>query len=185
MPSRCMTNTDSEIPVKANDEATALPTGGPDTNANGLRAAATVRSFLEAMELAPVVQRIGASIAFHVDAEGPAEQGVAQVYVEAERFVFSFVLAGQVPASRRSAAAELILRTNWRLIEGSFGMDFDTGVVHYRAGIDFSSTELTEPLIRNAMLAGMAALEAFAEPLIAVTQHGAEPAAAMNKPPPA
>ncbi|WP_028079987.1 YbjN domain-containing protein [Solimonas soli] len=142
---------------------------------NSLRALATLRGFLRTMQWQAVEQRIGASVALHVKVDGPVEEMVAQIYGEAQRFMLSLIFSGVVARARRAAVAELILRANWRLIEGAFVMDFDSGAVHYRAGLDFSEAELSEALVRNMVAAGMDAVEGFAAALLAVAEHGEAP----------
>lgn len=152
---------------------------GP-TNPNSARAVETVRQFLHEMGFSPVERRLVDRTAFLVSFDGPADQGIAQIVDDGERFVFHFVLPGEVPAERRHAVSEFIARANWRLIEGSFQLDFDTGALRYRVGIDFSGTELSEPLIRNAMLTGMEAIETFAVALASVANGQFEPASAYR-----
>ena len=117
-----------------------------DAARNGLRAVDAVRNILTRTELNPTEERRSDRVVFHVSLDGPADQGIAQLLVDAERFVVHFIFTGVVPAKRRSKVAEFITRANWGLIEGNFEMDFDSGALRYRVGIDFSATELTEPL---------------------------------------
>lgn len=147
---------------------------------NGLHAAETVRNFLVEMEMNPVQQQLGDSVLFYVAFDGPADQGIAQIFVTDERFVFYFVFSGYVAAGQRHKVAEFISRANWKLIEGCFLMDFDTGALRYRVGIDFTSTELAEQLVRNALLSGMNAVDLFIGDLVAVIEGGLEPADALK-----
>ncbi|CAN5916090.1 hypothetical protein BH11GEM2_BH11GEM2_15510 [soil metagenome] len=147
---------------------------------NGLRAANTVREVLERTELEPREARSARGIAYHVTFDGPTDQGIAQILLDAERFVFHFIFTGYVPVNRRLAVAELITRANWGLIEGNFEMSFDTGALKYKVGIDFTGAELTAELVRNAVLSGMNNVEPFAEALQSVIDGTAEPKDAMK-----
>ena len=151
-----------------------------DAARNGLRAVDAVRNILTRTELNPTEERRSDRVVFHVSLDGPADQGIAQLLVDAERFVVHFIFTGVVPAKRRSKVAEFITRANWGLIEGNFEMDFDSGALRYRVGIDFSATELTEPLVRNAILSGMNNIEPFADALQAVIDGSEEPSAAIK-----
>ena len=148
--------------------------------ANGLRAAETIRQLLTRMELEPEeLQRPGV-IAFLTVLDGPANQGNAQVLLDAERFVFHFIFDGYVESSRRPAVAEFIARVNWGLIEGGFELNFENGAVRYKVGIDFSNAELTDQLVRNAILSAMTSIEPAAAALIDVARNGKAPAEAFR-----
>lgn len=156
----------------------------PDTDgrrANGLKAAETIRQLLTRMELEPQELRRPGVIAFLTVLNGPANQGNAQVLLDAERFVFHFIFDGYVESSRRPAVAEFIARANWGLIEGGFELDFDSGAVRYKVGIDFTSVELTEQLVRNAVLSAMNNIEPVAAALIDVARHGRAAAEAFRE----
>jgi len=131
-------------------------------NENGLRAVQVVKKFLEKMEMNPIEKASASGTAFLVALEGPANQAVLQVNVNAERLVTHFIFDGYVPADKRMAVAEYITRVNWGLIEGNFELNFDDGVLRYKGGLDFTSCELTELWIRNCMLDGMNWIEIFA-----------------------
>ena len=51
---------------------------------------------------------------------------------------------------------------------GNFELDYDDGQVRFKSCVDFSSTELSETMIRNAILPAMNAIEAFADRLVAI-----------------
>lgn len=154
----------------------------PDPGAaNGRLAVSSLRRFLAAMGIPASEQATPEGVAFHLDLEGPAEQAIAQVLVEAERFVLHFIFSGYVPPPRRPAMAEFIARANWGSIEGSFELDLDTGALRYRIGLDFTGTPLTDPLLRNALLDGMETVERLAADLVAVAE-GRAPAAAGAEP---
>ncbi len=151
-----------------------------DADRNGLRAVDAVRSILTRTELKPTEEKRNDRVVFHVAFDGPADQGIAQLLIDAERFVIHFIFTGHVPGKQRSKVAEFITRANWGLIEGNFEMDFDSGALRYRVGIDFSATELTEPLVRNAILSGMNNIEPFAEALQSVIDGSKEPSVAIK-----
>jgi hypothetical protein len=147
---------------------------------NGRRACDMVRRFLTGMGFSPMERRLADRTVFEIAFDGPADQGVAQVIEASERFVFHFVFPGYAPAKRRPALGEFIARANWPLIEGRFQLDFDSGALRYAVGIDFTNAELTEPLVRNAILSGMETIEIFAEGLRAVAAGEMDPADAFK-----
>lgn len=150
-------------------------------NLNGRKVVDMVRRFLTEMGLPPEEQRHSDRTVFTVAFdEGPADQGVAQVVENAERFVFHFIFPGYVPIERRPKVAEFIARANWHLIEGNFQLDFETGALRFKVGIDFSSADFSEPFVRNAILDGMETIETYAEGLTSVIKGGMEPKAAYQ-----
>lgn len=154
-------------------------TSSPPTE-KGLEAVELVRDYLTKKGLSPEEQPFEHGVVFRVSFDGPADQGIAQVHVDIERFAFVFMFPGAVAAERRPATAEFIARANWGLLEGCFEMNFDTGAFAYRAGIDFTFNGLTAPLLRNIILSGMENIENYAAELLAVVAGEMEPAAAAN-----
>jgi hypothetical protein len=100
---------------------------------NSLKAVGTIKALLTEMDMSPTEQTLPAGIAFHVALEGPADQAIAQVLTDAERFVFHFVFPGYVESARRLKVAEFIARANWALIEGTFEVYLETGPVRERS----------------------------------------------------
>src|SRR5262249_40881364 len=143
--------------------------------ANSLKAVETIRGLLTDMQLNPKEETLSAGIALRVAFDGPADEGIAQVLTDAERFVFHFVFPGRVEETRRLKVAEYLARANWALIEGNFELNMQTGAVRYKVGIDFTHTELTEPLVRNAILSGMNNIELYAGGLELVREGRLEP----------
>jgi hypothetical protein len=142
---------------------------------NSLKAVETIRTLLTEMDLKPVEESLPSGIALRVTLDGPADEGVAQVLTDAERFVFHFAFPGTVDPSRRGAVADYIARANWALIEGNFELNVETGALRYKVGIDFTHTELTEPLVRNAILSGMNNIELYVAGLEAVRDSTLDP----------
>ncbi|HYV07694.1 MAG TPA: hypothetical protein VFB82_24085 [Blastocatellia bacterium] len=129
---------------------------------NGLKAVETLRAFLTKMQLNPQEEAFPQGKAFTVELEGPTEECVTQIMVEKERFIAHFNFKGIVPEELRMKVSEFITRANYGLIIGNFELNIGTGKLRYKSSIDFSSAELAEPLIRNAMLSSMDNIEVFA-----------------------
>lgn len=108
---------------------------------------------------------------FHIDFGGdgiPVSTAFAAIAPGSERFVFYINLGLDVAPGRRDEVARLLTRLNWRLMVGSFDMDYADGNVRFRVAIDFHDGELAENLMRNAILAAMNAIEAHAGALLRV-----------------
>ena len=98
----------------------------------------------------------------------PLATAFAAIAPDTRRFVFSIALGFDVAAARRDEVAHLLARLNWRLVVGSFDIDYADGQVRFRVGIDYSGAELTEPLMRNAIRAAMDAVESHAGNIVRV-----------------
>jgi hypothetical protein len=144
----------------------------------GLEAVRVVRDYLTQKGLSPQEDPFEHGTAFRVSFDGPADQGIAQIHVDSERFAFVFMFPGFVPPEHRLKVAEFIIRTNWGLIEGSFEMNLDNGAVGYKSGLDFTANGLTVALVRNMILSGMEQIENYAAELFEVMEGRMEPAAA-------
>jgi len=107
---------------------------------------------------------------FHIEfgAGVPVTTAFAAIAPDSQRFVFYINLGVNVEPAQRDEMSRLITRVNWRLMVGSYDMDFDDGHVRFRMAIDFHDGELTENLMRNAILTAMNAIEAYAAALLSV-----------------
>jgi hypothetical protein len=111
------------------------------------------------------------SLGFLVDLGAP-HVPLANIYaaisVTAEQFVIYFNFGVSAVPERRDAVARFIARANWGLLIGNFELDYDDGQVRFKSSIDFSGTELSETMIRNAILPAMTAFETYANQLVAI-----------------
>lgn len=146
----------------------------------GIEAIEIVRAFLSEMGMEPQAIPFAAGGAFRVAFDGPADHGFAQIHAGIERFAFVFAFPQTVDVGLRPAVAEFIVRANWGIIDGSFEMDFDSGALAYRVGLDFSFNGLTAPLVRNMILSGMNNIEDYAAELLEVVAGTMEPRAAAS-----
>lgn len=102
----------------------------------------------------------------------PVSDAVAAIAAETERFLFYVNIGPLAPPERRDEVARFITLANWGISIGSFELNYDDGFLRFKSSVDFSNAELSEALIRNAILAAMNAVEAYAEPLIDVLGRG-------------
>ena len=140
---------------------------------NSKKAFDTLRKVLTEIDWAADPDEANAS--FYIDFGPPpvsVSDAVAAIAMEAEQFLVYINIGPMAPVERRADVARFINRVNWGLSIGNFEMDDEDGFVRFRASIAFSNTELTEPLIRNAILAAMEIVETYAEPIIDVLARG-------------
>ena len=81
------------------------------------------------------------------------ENGPFTCYVladdDAQRLGFYAVAPSLVDAAYRDAVALFTSRLNYGLTIGNFEIDFDSGEVRFRVGIDVEGAELTAPMVRT------------------------------------
>jgi hypothetical protein len=115
------------------------------------------------------------NVCFYVDfgpPHIPVSDAVAGIAEDTERFLFYVNIGPSVPPERRDEVERFITLANWGLSIGNFEMEFDEGLVRFKSSVPFRGTQLSEALIRNAILGAMNAIETYAEPLIDVLGRG-------------
>ena len=110
----------------------------------------------------------------------PVAEVMAAISFESPRFVIYFNFGVDASAARRDEVARFITRANWGLLSGNFEMDYDDGHVRFKSSVDFNHTELSETLIRNAILSGMKAVEKYADALVEVLSGRKDAAQAIK-----
>jgi hypothetical protein len=108
------------------------------------------------------------------------EDATAKIVYDFERFLFYLNFRKRTPKSRRSEVAEFMVRVNAELLLGSFDMHYEVGAIRFRAGVDFTQVELSDLLIRNAILSSMDVVEHYAPYLESVISGGHTPRAAFK-----
>jgi hypothetical protein len=146
---------------------------------NGLRGYAAVGAFLEEDGWHP--QSIEENYVYRAGVAGLNGEVAcfAQVRVDLEQFLFYVVMPVRVPEHMRPAVADFLTRANYGLRIGNFEMDFDDGEVRYKSSVDFEGTELTRPLIRNAVYPAVQTMDRYLPGILAVIFGGKEPAEAI------
>ena len=109
--------------------------------------------------------------AFYVDLGPPhipVSDAFAAIAPDAEQFVFYVNFGPAAPPGRAEEVARFLTHANWGLTIGNFEMDFSDGHIRFKSSINFAHTQLSEILIRNAILSAMNAVDAYADLLIEV-----------------
>ena len=125
-----------------------------------------------------------ASLGFCVDMGAP-HLPIASVYAaisaEAEQLVIYFNFGMTASPERRDECARLLTRANWGLTIGNFEMDYEDGQLRFKSSLDFSESELTEQMIRNAILPAMNAVDVYAQAIANVILRGQTAAEAVGQ----
>ena len=81
----------------------------------------------------------------------------------------------RVPASRRPAVAEAIVRANFGLVLGGFDMDFADGELRYRVSLDGEGGTITSMMVQNLIFASLTSCDRYFGALMAVAHAGTSP----------
>jgi hypothetical protein len=121
---------------------------------------------------------------FAVDVEGSDGEWSALAITddESQRFVFYSLSPVDAAPDRLGAMGELLHRINHGLVEGTFELDWDSGEVRLRSGIDMASLppsvfdpELLRAIVSDVSTANIGIFDLYLSGLVAVSL-GAEPA---------
>ncbi len=97
-----------------------------------------------------------------------------------EQFVFCSISPLKVPADKRAAMAEFIIRVNDSLAIGNFDMNWDTGNVTYRTSIDVEGDRLAPALTKNLIASNIRMMDKYLPGITAVLNN-ISPADAVTK----
>ena len=146
---------------------------------NSIRAFDTLGAFLEEDEWYP--SRVDASYGYWVNYTGSHAEirCFAQIRVETEILLIYAISPMHVPIESCAAAAEFLTRANYGLSIGNFELDYETGRVRFKAGLDFEGNDLTPSLIRNAIYPAVRTLNSYLPGLMKVVYASMPPADAI------
>lgn len=140
----------------------------------------TVKGVLERADLNPTPLDDGTGFDAHFAKDGPEVRAQARVFEE-EKFVFYFEF-GQKPSRQNIRnTVEFVTRANFDLLIGNFEMDYDSGMVRYKASLDFSGMELTALLVRNLILSAIYCVETYSAALSTVMEGLKDPKDAVEE----
>ena len=113
--------------------------------------------------------RSGWTLDVDLESDETAVCGVtAEILADAERFLFYVRFRDAAPPELRAEVAEFVTRANAGLVIGNFELHFDAGALRFKSSLDFTAVELSELLIRNAIVSAMGAVEHYTPYLLAV-----------------
>lgn len=148
---------------------------------SGERGFATLKRVLDAIGWEPEpAESIAGFVVDFGEPHLPIADALAAITID-DRFLFFLNFGFDAPPERRDECARLIARANWGLSIGNFEMDYEDGQLRFKSSVDFAGTELAEPLVRNALVAAMSAVEAYAAALADVIVKGDTAEAAMAR----
>jgi hypothetical protein len=111
------------------------------------------------------------NLAFYVDfgpPHLPVSDAIAAVASDTRRFLFYVNVGPLAPPERRDEVARFITLANWGLSIGNLEMDYEEGHVRFKSSLAYGDLDLSEGLIRVAILSLMNVVEAYADLLIEV-----------------
>lgn len=141
----------------------------------------TVQDVLRRAGLDPKPMQDAPGVTVDFKHDDPKVIGRAIVIDEDSVFLFYLEFLERAKTSRHMQVAEFLTRANYGLNTGNFEMDFSNGGVRYKSSLDFSGTELSGILVRNAVLAAMNAVELYDLALRQVMNGQKSPEEAMEE----
>jgi len=139
----------------------------------------TIRGVLSRAELTPTPLSDGMGYEAHFANDGPEVRAEAHVFEE-EKFAFYFEFVKRSPKKTLQQTMEFITRANFDLLTGNFEMEIDSGVVRYKASLDFTGMDLTPLLVRNLILSAIYCVETYSTALAAVMSGLKDPEQAVD-----
>ena len=106
---------------------------------------------------------------------------MAEIREEEGVFVVYSVLDVVVEAERMAALTELLARINQERPLGNFDLDYDTGLVSYRTGVDLNGSELTPGMIENLVYVNGLTVDRYLPAVAEVLFAGGQPEAVLEK----
>jgi hypothetical protein len=122
----------------------------------------------------------GALLAFDYTGESGQWQCYAQIDDEDNFFTFYSEAPFIASSERRVAVAEYITRANYGLQVGNFELDYDTGVIRYKTGLDTHGISFDRALVAGLVEPNLTLLDYHLPGLQAVIA-GAEPLETIQK----
>ncbi|MEJ5169413.1 MAG: YbjN domain-containing protein [Fimbriimonadales bacterium] len=105
---------------------------------------------------------------------------LAQVSEELEQFVFYSICPSRAPQAKRLAMAEFLTRANSGLVIGNFEMDFETGEIRYKTGIDVEGDRLSSALVRTLIYQNVLMMDRYFPGIMAVIFTSISPKEAIE-----
>jgi Putative bacterial sensory transduction regulator len=140
-----------------------------DADSNSTNELATLQKVLTEIGWEPQLEEKVAG--FYVDfgpPHIPISDAFAAIAADTEQFVFYINFGPAAPPERSDEVARFITSANWGLTIGNFELDYSDGQVRFKSSLNFANAELSETLIRNAILSAMNAVEAYGDLLVEV-----------------
>lgn len=103
----------------------------------------------------------------------------AEAREEHEQFVFYSICPANVPEGKRPAVAEFLTWANYGLVIGNFEMDLDDGEIRYKTSLDVGGTELSVPLVKNAVYMNVLMMDRYLPGIMATIYGDVPPAKAL------
>lgn len=149
---------------------------------NGLKAFRTVKKVLTAIGWEPEETDTEGllRIDFTTD-KSPVLEALADVRIEYERFLYYITFRDITPTKYRSQMMEFLTRANYDMVSGNFEFNLDNGSTRFKNCIDFTSSELTERLVRNVITCAMDAVELYADAFVNVARGRKTPKLALKE----
>ncbi len=96
-----------------------------------------------------------------------------------QEFVFYSLCPVNAPEEKKIAMAEFLTRANYGLPLGNFEMDFDSGEIHYKTGIDVEGDRLSIPLVQQVVYSNVMMMDLYLPGIMAILYGKTSPSEAI------
>ncbi|AFY70360.1 protein of unknown function DUF1790 [Thalassoporum mexicanum PCC 7367] len=103
----------------------------------------------------------------------------ARIHQEQEQFIFYSICPVDAPDFAKLRTAEFLTRVNHGLIIGNFELDFNTGEIRFKTGIDVEGSELNPALVKSLILNNVFTMDRYLNKIIDVIDGEVTPAEAI------
>lgn len=126
----------------------------------------------------------GTGFTLYIDGSDSPWSAIVITDDDAQRFVFYSLSPVDAPPDRREQFAEYLHRANYGLLGANFEMDYDTGEVQLRSGLEFStlprtlleSDELLDAIILDISATNVGIFDRYLTGLVALSLGDVPPA---------
>jgi hypothetical protein len=127
------------------------------------------------------IERAPSVLALHINGARAVYQMLIAIDEAMAQVVCYCLLPVRIPAERRAATAELLMRASFPLPLGGFELDFDDGETRYKVGIDVENGVLSPRMVQNMIAMCCATFDRFHPAIMRVAFGGVTPIEAMRK----
>lgn len=105
----------------------------------------------------------------------------ARVDEQNRRFIFHSTMGMHIPPQYRAAVLEYLNRVNYSVPVGNFEMDFNTGDIRFRTGIEVPEGNLDLSVVRAMAYTNVRTMDRYFTGVLSVVHGGLSPEAALAR----
>ena len=140
---------------------------------------ATVISFFKANDWPIALVKDNTALQLNFQGKNGQWACYSSTHETRQEFVFYSLCPVNVPEEKKIAMAEFLTRANYGLPLGNFEMDFDSGEIHYKTGIDVEGDRLSIPLVQQVVYSNVMMMDLYLPGIMAILYSQISPSEAI------